>query len=48
MKENLVLEKSFDFAVFTVEVFKYLSQTKKEFVLSKQLLRSGTSACPVK
>lgn len=48
MKNNIVLEKSFEFAVKTVEIYKFLTKEKKEYVLSKQLLRSGTSACPVK
>ncbi|OPZ31339.1 MAG: hypothetical protein BWZ00_00585 [Bacteroidetes bacterium ADurb.BinA174] len=43
MKENVVKDKSFDFAVRIVNLYKHLSQEKKEFVLSKQLLRSGTS-----
>jgi len=38
-----VKDKSFDFAVRIVNLYKHLSQEKKEFVLSKQLLRSGTS-----
>ncbi|PZX92151.1 four helix bundle protein [Flavobacterium aquariorum] len=41
--ENVVQIKSYDFALRIVKVYKYLSQEKKEFVLSKQLLRSGTS-----
>lgn len=43
MKENIVQEKSFKFALRIVKLFKYLTENKKEFVLSKQLLRSGTS-----
>jgi len=43
MKENIIKIKSFDFAVRIVRLNKYLSADKKEFVLSKQLLRSGTS-----
>jgi four helix bundle protein len=43
MKENIIKIKSFDFALRIVKLFKYLAETKKEFVLSKQLLRSGTS-----
>ena len=43
MKENIVKTKSFAFAVRVVNVYKYLSEEKKELVLSKQLLRSGTS-----
>ena len=36
-------EKSFDFAVRTVNLYKFLTNEQKEFVLSKQVLRSGTS-----
>ena len=43
MRENITLEKSFDFAVRVVNLYKHITKTKKEFVLSKQLLRSGTS-----
>ena len=42
-KENIIKQKTFDFAVRIVNLSKYLSADKKEFVLSKQLLRSGTS-----
>ena len=42
-KTNILVDKSFKFAVRIVNLYKHLSQTKKEFVLSKQLLRSGTS-----
>ena len=40
---NTILEKSMDFAVRIVRLYQYLCKEKKEFVLSKQLLRSGTS-----
>ena len=40
---NIIEQKSFEFAVRIVNLYKHLSETKKEFVLSKQLLRSGTS-----
>ena len=43
MKENIIKNKSFDFAVRIVKLNQYLWNNKKEFVLSKQLLRSGTS-----
>lgn len=43
MKDNILKNKSFDFAVRTVNLYKYLQDKKREFVLSKQLLRSGTS-----
>jgi four helix bundle protein len=41
--DNAVQIKSYDFALRIIKVYKYLSQERKEFVLSKQLLRSGTS-----
>ena len=41
--ENVVKEKSKKFAVRIVRLYQYLSEEKREFVLSKQLLRSGTS-----
>ena len=40
---NVVLEKSFDFALRIVKSYKFLCVEKKEFILSKQLLRSGTA-----
>lgn len=43
MKENIVKNKSFTFAVRIVKLYEYLCENKREFVLSKQLLRSGTS-----
>lgn len=43
MRENVVKTKSFAFAVRVVKLYQYLCEQKKEFVLSKQLLRSGTS-----
>ena len=43
MKENVCVEKSFEFAVRVVNLSKYLTSKKKEYVLSKQLLRAGTS-----
>ena len=42
-KENIVREKSFMFAVRTINLFKALSRERKEFVISNQVLRSGTS-----
>lgn len=42
-KDNVVQEKSYAFAIRIVKLSKYLRDVKKEFVLSKQLLRSGTS-----
>lgn len=43
MNENTIVDKSLDFAVRIVKLCKYLTQEHKEFVLSKQLLRAGTS-----
>ncbi|MGY8690882.1 MAG: four helix bundle protein [Verrucomicrobiales bacterium] len=43
MKENVVRDKSFAFALRIVKLAKYLQGEKKEFVLSKQVLRSGTA-----
>jgi len=43
MRENIVKNKSFAFAVRIVRLYQFLCGQKKEFVLSKQLLRSGTS-----
>ena len=40
---NIIEEKSFAFAIRIVNLYKHLNEAKKEFVLSKQLLRSGTS-----
>ncbi|MBQ4528482.1 MAG: four helix bundle protein [Clostridia bacterium] len=41
--ENVIEVKSFDFAVRIVNLYKHLTMDKSEFVLSKQLLRCGTS-----
>lgn len=41
--ENFVQTKSYAFAVRIVRLYQHLSATKKEYVLSKQVLRSGTS-----
>ena len=43
MKDNVISEKTVDFAVRIVKFYKYLCDEKKEYVLSKQILRSGTS-----
>ena len=40
---NLIQEKSFDFAIRIVNVMKYLNEYKREYVMAKQLLRCGTS-----
>jgi TIGR02436 family protein len=41
--DNLVQEKSYAFAIRIVRLYQYLTDKKKEYVLSKQILRSGTS-----
>jgi four helix bundle protein len=41
--ENVIQEKSYDFAIRIVKLSRYLADEKKEYVLSKQVLRSGTS-----
>jgi four helix bundle protein len=41
--QNITSQKSFEFALIIIETYKYLVNNKREFVLSKQLLRSGTS-----
>ena len=43
MSKNLIETKSFDFAVRIVALYKHLTEEKREFVMSKQLLRCGTS-----
>ena len=42
-KDSVLLEKSLSFAVRIVNLYQHLESEKKEFVMSKQLLRSGTS-----
>jgi|SRR5690554_2952572 len=42
-RDNVVKDKSFRFAVRIVKLFQYLQSEKREFVLSRQVLRSGTS-----
>jgi four helix bundle protein len=41
--DNIIVDKSFDFAVRIVNLYKHMKNTKNEYVLSKQILRSGTS-----
>ena len=42
-RDNIIQNKSFAFAVRIVNAYKYLQKERSEFILSKQLLRSGTS-----
>lgn len=41
--ENIIQQKSFTFSIRIINAYKYLVKEKQEFVLSKQMLRSGTS-----
>ena len=41
--DNVITDKSFAFAIRIVKLYNYLTKEKKEFVISKQILRSGTS-----
>ncbi|TDM00428.1 MAG: four helix bundle protein [Flavobacteriaceae bacterium] len=43
MKQNVVKQKSFEFAIRIVKLYQFLKENKQEYILSKQLLRSGTS-----
>jgi four helix bundle protein len=43
MKQNILKEKSYEFALNAIKVYKLLSKEQKEFILSKQFLRSATS-----
>ena len=43
MRENIIMEKSFAFSVRVMNLSKYLSQKKKEYVVSRQICKSGTS-----
>ena len=43
MSQYIVRDKSFSFALRIIKISKYLNEQKKEYVLSKQVLRSGTA-----
>jgi four helix bundle protein len=43
MKENIVMNKSYAFALQIIKLYKHLVAEQKEYVLSKQVLRSGTA-----
>ena len=43
MKQNNLYDKSYSFAIRIVRGYQFLSKEKREFIISKQLLRSGTS-----
>ncbi len=42
-EENIIVDKTKQFALRVIKLYKFLNEEKKEFVLSKQILRSGTS-----
>lgn len=42
-KDNIIVKKSYSFALEIIKVYRFLINEKKEYVLSKQMLRSGTS-----
>lgn len=42
-RDNVVMDKSYAFALEVIEIYKFLIKEQKEFVLSRQLLRSGTA-----
>ncbi len=42
-KETIVIDKSLDFAILSIKLYKYLVNNKKETIISKQLLKSATS-----
>lgn len=43
MKKNIIRKKSFLFSLAIIKLYRFLCEKKKEYVLSKQVLRSGTS-----
>ena len=43
MSDSIIKNKSFSFAIRIINLYKFLVENKKEYVLSKQLLRSGTA-----
>lgn len=43
MKENILQSKSYLFALRIIKLYKFLTEEKKEYILSKQVMRSGTS-----
>lgn len=42
-KDNIIVDKSKLFALRIIKLYKFLCEEKKEYIISKQLLRSGTS-----
>ena len=48
IKNNPLLFKSFLLALEIIKLYKFLTKEKHEYIMSKQLLKAGTSTCPVK
>ena len=42
-QDNILLDKSIDFAIRMTKCYKYLMEVKNEYIISKQMFRSGTS-----
>lgn len=42
-RDNVILEKTYNFSIRIVKLYKYMVSNQNEFTLSKQILRSGTS-----
>ena len=42
-RKNIILEKTFDFSLKVIKIYKFLTEGKREFIMSKQLLQSATS-----
>jgi len=43
MKSNIIVQKTYKFALMVIELYNFLVDDKKEYVMSKQLLKCGTS-----
>ena len=43
MEENIILNKTYNFALRIIKLYKYLNEEKREYTIAKQILRSGTS-----
>ena len=43
MEENIIVHKSYQFALHIIKLYSFLCKEKQEYVMSKQLLRSGTA-----
>jgi len=43
MKKNAIKDKSYVFALHTIRLYKFLTDSKKEFIISRQILKAGTS-----